>query len=152
MTDEEMTLIVSGLAWIEPAADGTFGFSADPGVGLWARMIPIIEGEEIVDVVAWERGAPSPWWLLRGNVTHLGRHAADLACASGRPLTLTATPERYLDYHAGHALCVVNWSADLRAIFEGVREIRCETPALARRLNAGLRDQAGRAEFDVKVA
>lgn len=152
MSDDEFTLICSGLAWIEPAGDGTFAFSPEPNVGIWARMIPIIEDDEIIDVVAWERGRPSPWWLLRGVATNLGWHAGDLACLTDRPLMLTATPERYLDYYAGRAACVLNWSTDLRALFEGVREVRCDSPTLARRLNASLRDQAARAGFDVRVA
>lgn len=141
--------ILAGLAWIEPSSDGSFAFAPAPGVGIWGRMIPVIEGGEIVDVVAWERDTPSAWWLLRRSVSLLGEHALRLALASGRPLILTSTPAKYLDFHAGRAACLLDWSTDLRLLFDGLTELRCDSPALERRVWQVVAEQARRPSFGV---
>lgn len=141
--------IASGLAWIEPASDGSFAFAPAPKVGIWARMLPVFDDDGIIDVVAWERGRPSPWWLYRRNLTVLGDHTIRLAALTGGAVQLTAFPEKYLDYYAGHAACIVDWAADLRGMFEGVREVRCDSPALERRLHETLSRQAAAVPFQV---
>jgi hypothetical protein len=148
-----MPFLASGLAWIEPAGDGTFTPSPEPNIGVWAHMLPIWDDDNsLIDVVAWEKSRPGVWWLMRRATTHLGRHAGDLACITRQEVWLTTTPDRYLCHYSGHAMCILDWSADLRPIFLGIRGIRCDSPALKQHLDATLAAQAARPEFDVRVA
>jgi hypothetical protein len=125
---------------IEPYRDGTFGYAADD-VGTLARQCPVLEHEELIDVVAWPLNGVSPWWTLRGVATLLGEHELRAAWWESRPARLVETPQAYLD-QAGECACVLDWSCDINTALGEAPGVECSTPALAIRLRRVLIEQA----------
>jgi hypothetical protein len=97
---------------------------------------------ELIDLVAWHPHQPGRWWLRTGAAVALGEVEIDRAGFLDLPLLLFATPSAWLWNHDREgrwpAACILDWSADPRLIFTGVK-ILCDTPALAERLEQAQR-------------
>lgn len=118
-------------ALIRASSDGTW----EPDeAGFDALLMPVTAlGGDIIDTVAWEFGRPAVWWLRRGIATFVGEHEIFLANQRERQVKLVATPKEYLA-HWGHAVCILNWTADVKAILGQInRGIICESAPLAAR-------------------
>jgi hypothetical protein len=109
-----------------------------------------LDSGEIIDTVAWVTERPGAWWLERRLATHLGDRALRCAGFLGRPIRLVARPAEWLAAPRG-AVCVLDWTTDLRALFRDVGGIHCSTLALARFLSDCL-DKQVRHTFRIKVA
>ncbi len=126
-------------------ADGTFdpdptGQDGQPMVVLGIKD----QDGELVDIVAWYSDAPERWYLRLGDETPiLGAHALALAAYYSRPLTLYPTPEAWLYARLRDrdqdAVSVLDWSVDLRPLFDGVSGVTCTAPGLESALYHSLR-------------
>jgi hypothetical protein len=87
MTDLDLAAEAApSFARIEPTADGSYQLVDD---GILAALLPVEDGDEPYDIVAWElMGLGSPWWQRTGNASYLGEFWRARALASGRPLRL----------------------------------------------------------------
>jgi hypothetical protein len=119
-------------AMIQVSADGTWQPAED---GFEALLLPVCEiGGAVIDIVAWQFGDPSIWWLRRGIATFIGEHELILARRDKRAVRLVGTPKEYLKQW-GHALCILNWRGDVRArLAQAPHGIICDTEALADRV------------------
>ncbi|MGE5537478.1 MAG: AAA family ATPase [Gemmatimonas sp.] len=90
--------------------------------------------EDPEDAVAWEPARPGAWWRRTGVATLLG--SDNIARAGTAPLAVHATPERWLAA-GGRGICVLDWSADLRALL-GEAQLVTDSAPLARRLDRAL--------------
>ena len=119
-------------ALIRGSSDGTWQPAEEDGFD--AMLIPIYTfGNVVHDVVAYEWHRPTVWWLRWGRATFAGEHELILAARDKRPTKLVATPREWL-HHSGLALCILDWSADVRAILaQAPNGIVCDSEALARR-------------------
>jgi len=137
--------------WIVGRSDGTFeGPFAEFGPGLIEADLlhclepvfdPLEEVGEVYDIIAWERGKPSPWWTHRGIVTVIGERELRQAVWEQRPARMLATPADYVSAH-GAGFVIIDWSADINRIIGEAAAIECATPALAERLSKMLVAQA----------
>jgi len=106
-----------------------------PGEGPTHLVQPIIDGGEIIDLVAWRSLQPFRWWLRSGLGWALGqdnwtyRSAWDV----GDPFAVHATPLDWL--RAGcNGICIVDWSApEVRELLTA-EALRVGTPALGEAL------------------
>ena len=131
-------------------ADGTF--APDPtGQGGQPMVILGVKDRygELVDLVAWHPDAPERWYFRIGDETPiLGAHALALAAYYRRSITVYPSPEKWLFArvrdrdHA--AACVLDWSVDLRPLFEGVPSVTCTAPGLEPALYRALREHEPR--------
>lgn len=150
MMDAVPSELIEPFAVILPSAAGTWE-PATGGDGLDACLLVARDADdEIVDVVAWELGSPSAWWLRWGEATILGALEVELCRLRERPLRVVPTPKAWLD-EAGCALCVLNWDARLLPILDGI-ELRPSSPALERRLRAKLAQEAAERVQIARVA
>ncbi len=127
-------------------ADGTFdpdptGQDGQPMVVLGVKD----RDGELVDIVAWYPTFPAKWYLRIGDETPiLGAHALALAAYYRRSITLYPTPETWLYARLRDrdldAVAVLDWSVDLRPLFEGVSGITCTAPGLEPALYHSLRN------------
>ncbi len=127
-------------------ADGTFdpdptGQDGQPMVVLGVKD----QDGELVDIVAWYPTVPAKWYLRIGDETPiLGAHALAMAAWYHRPVTLYPTPEAWLYARLRDrdqdAVCVLDWSVDLRPLLEGVSGVECADPQLEGRLHDSLRN------------
>jgi hypothetical protein len=135
-----------GVADIDADDSGFFTFIED---GRPALILP--EGDPydsgwlVVDeLIAVVVGEPGRWWLRRGDVPILGRGINDAHldyCATlGEPIMLYESPLGWLQA-GGRGLVVLDWTFNPLEHFVGLN-IRCETPALAKRLDARRCDAA----------
>jgi hypothetical protein len=152
---EEQWRLLRNPNWDEPEAygpewrgerrvllhDGGLWSPTEGTDGTLCLVLPVFSGDDLLDVVAWERARPKRLYRLHGIVTHLG--AADLAY-----VRWDATPTiKLADSVASWLLtpppcCViVDWTADLRRIFRHIAVIECPTAELGRYLNWRLAQQ-----------
>jgi hypothetical protein len=132
---------------IQTYSDGSFQ-RADSGQR--ASTCPVrMDSGEIIDTVAWFADCPGSWWLAARIATHLGDRALCHAAFLGKPIRLLPSPAAWLSSPEG-AVCVLDWSTDLRALFRDVPEIRCSTAALARHLSRRLDEQV-RHTYKIRV-
>jgi hypothetical protein len=96
----------------------------------------------ICDLVAWQPSDPYRWWVRTGSMPVLGEAEIDRAGCLDAPLLLLGTPHDWLLNHGkgGYwpAATVLDWSADPRTFFNGVR-IMADGEAVARQLEAAQR-------------
>ena len=120
-------------AQIEPREDGTFQLSK---AGRWALTIGVYDSDErLVDFVAYFRTEPSKWFLRRRTESPiLGACMIARAVDFRQPLRLYATPYTWL-LARGDGAAVIDWSVDLRGVFDQVPSIHCESRALKERLD-----------------
>lgn len=145
----EEDLIAGGVATIQTFSDGSFQF--DPDGPTLAKLLPVeADGGEIIDTVGWEFGSTAPWWLHRRVATHLGDAELRRAAWFGRPVRLVETPAAWLEL-GGLACCVLDWYADLRAVFRDVPQVVPETPVVEGWLRRALAEQAA-PTFDIRCA
>jgi hypothetical protein len=81
------------------------------------------------DSIAWRPEQPQQWWQSTGLATHLGEADRRCCCWDQSPIRLVATPKEWATTAAPRA-CVLDWTADLRALFGEVPEVRCASAAL----------------------
>jgi hypothetical protein len=132
--------------------DGTFRIAEHGEAGaIDAELLLVRDGDDldIIDAIAWPRDKRSPWWVMRGLVAILGDHELRAAWWDQRPVRLLETPRDWLHAH-GDGACIVDWEADLRAMFGDVTAVACATGALAARVCQTLQAQAAPA-FAVMV-
>ena len=120
-------------AQIAPREDGTFEWSKS---GRWALTVGVYDRDErLVDFVAYFSDDPSRWFLRRRTESPvLGASMIARAADFRQPLRLYATPDTWL-LARGDGAAVVDWSIDLRGVFDGVPSIHCESRALKERLD-----------------
>ncbi len=127
-------------------ADGTF--APDP-TGQDGQPMVILGVKdrygELVDLVAWHPDVPERWYIRIGDETPiLGAHALALAAYYRRSVTLYPSPEAWLYARLRDrdqdAVCVLDWSVDLRPLLEGVSGVECADPQLEGRLYDSLRN------------
>jgi len=136
-------LAISGCR-ILGAGDGTFRIAGHGEAGaIDAELLLVRDGDdlEIVDAITWPRDRRSPWWTMHGLVALLGDHELRAAWWDQRPVRLLETPRDWLHVH-GNGACIVDWEADLRAMFGDVAAVACATDALAARVRQTLQAQA----------
>ncbi len=127
-------------------ADGTFAPDPKDQAGQPVVVLGVKDQDgELVDIVAWHPDAPERWFLRLGDETPiLGAHALAVAAYYRRSVTLYPSPEKWLFArvrdrdHA--AVCVLDWSVDLRPLFEGVSGVTCTAPGLEPALYHSLRN------------
>ena len=101
--------------------------------GRVALIVGAFEGGSLLDLVAVS-GASFGLRTRRGHADLLGHDALEAARLYRTPLNLYENPWSWL--RAGHrGATVVNWRA-VPGLLADVAEIRCETAALARRVDA----------------
>jgi hypothetical protein len=126
------------MARTQTFSDGSFQY-ADSGPE--ALLCPVeLDSGEIVDTVAWFSERSADWWMERRIATHLGDRALRYAAFLQKPIRLLASPAAWLD-SPHEAICILDWSYDLRALFREVPEVRCATPALKTHLSHRLAEQ-----------
>jgi hypothetical protein len=130
-----------------PFSDGSFQHTDS---GPEAILCPVkLDGGEIIDTVAWFADQPGAWWLRHRIATHLGDRALRHAAFLGKPIRLLSWPADWVS-SPWDAVCVLDWTTDLRALFRDVPEIRCSTPALEKHLSDCL-DKQVRHGFKIRV-
>jgi hypothetical protein len=122
--------------FVMPKADGSFSFS-DSEDGVAVLLLQVWSGNDLLDVIAWQWGRPSPWWMLRRAATYLGHAELERRHLDGKPIRVVGTPQDWLR-DGGHAICVLDWSAPLSPLLRG-QQVICTTSGLQRRLDAKLR-------------
>ena len=126
-------------------ADGTFAPDPTDQDGQPMEILGVKDRYgEVVDIVGWHPDNPGRWWLRLGDECPiLGAKALALAAWYRRTVTLYPTPEAWLYARLRDrdqdAVCILDWSVDLRSLFEGVREVICTAPALESALYHALR-------------
>jgi hypothetical protein len=134
-------------ALIQTFADGSFQYYED---GLEALLCPVeVGGGEIIDTVGWFSGRPADWWLEHRIATHLGDRALRHAAFLEKPIRLLPSPEAWLA-SPEDAMCILDWTTDLRALFRDVPEIWCSTTALSKHLLRRLDEQV-RHTYEIRV-
>ena len=144
-------MIAISTARIAPAEDGTFSYSPQGSLAL-TLAVEDVSGD-MADIVGWFKNSHH-WWLRRGDQTPiLGARALAIASWHHEPIALYSNPESWLRAHRPggdvdrvHCVCVLRRDVDLRPLFEGVRSVQCETPALGRCLHDALH------QFDPVIA
>jgi hypothetical protein len=66
------------------------------GGAINAFIIPEIDGDQIVDLIAWKPDCPQRWYQRRGAASVLGLDNLRAARFLGEPLEVYANPERWL--------------------------------------------------------
>lgn len=105
-----------------------------------ALLMPIFDlySGDLVDVVAWEGHAPELWWLRYKRADFVGEAAIFLANREKHRVKLVTTPSEYLK-HWGRAICILNWTADIRAIVgQAEHGVMCAGPKVAARLRGAI--------------
>ena len=136
--------------------DSGFYQATDEGAGV--MVVP--EGQPdglgwktIDELVAFRTDRPGRWGVRRGGVPLLGvglnDALHDYAATLGEPIMLYENPSGWLQAD-GRGLVVLDWAFNPLDHFKGLN-IRCETPALAKRLDAR-RCAAARSAFVIEEA
>ena len=106
--------LMCGTARIQP--EGKF-YQPDAD-GTMAVIIPIIEGEVIVDLIAFQPAWPELWWLRRGEAPFLGGDALEWLWLDEPPLVFK-TPLAWLKAGAPHnGIAILDWSAARRHLLD----------------------------------
>lgn len=125
-----------GVHAITPSNDGTFGLSE---TGVRAVILAIAEYGDVLDLVAWPCVDPSRWWLRFRNADILGGDVLHHAAWTGGTVALFPTPWAWLQA-AGRGVCIIDWTADLTRLFDGVIVIQPTTRTLEFRFRARIRE------------
>ena len=132
--------------WVAPDADGTWQPTV-PDDGLYCCKLQVWGARsELLDVVAWEFGHPSPWWLRWGYANFLGLAAiwrAKVPALNQRVTRLVATPRDWLR-DRGESICILNWDAPLLPLLDDLGDVICETPALEAQLRSAIEIETNR--------
>lgn len=131
-------------ALIETFSDGSFQENEESGVE--ALICPIRDAYgEIIDAVAWQIGVPNIWWRYRCIGDVLGAPALLRASWESQELIIYETPRAWLAACPSPiAVCILDWSADLRSIFGLVHgPLTCETERLEQKFLSTLAEQRG---------
>ncbi len=102
------------------------------------------------DIVAWPVDDPNVWWTRRGLATVLGEHALFVAEWRGAAVRLYATPRDWLFSRDPMAVCIVDWSSNLRQALGAAPEVICQTAPLKSELERRLYQQV-RPAFAISV-
>jgi hypothetical protein len=136
-----------GLANIEPLGGGFYQRAEH---GKRAFIMPASGScDSPTDLIAWCRDEPGQWWRRLGAADLLNETAIEIAEAMSEPLTVHVTPLDWLR-GGGRGVVVLDWRANLRAGFSGVRRILAADHATAQRLNKALRSPPDQWEIRVR--
>lgn len=96
-------------AFIRPLANGTYEPYGEGGEvqGIPALQCPVITGDDVLDIVAWQWDEPGIWWLRLDQATWLGDHM--FRRGRRQKLLLVETPADYVANH-GECVCVLDWT------------------------------------------
>jgi hypothetical protein len=134
-------ILVSGDRTFQPDDDGFV-----------AALLPVEDHRGVrFDIVAWAVGNPAEWWTRWGLAEVLGESALTKADWRNEPVRLYATPERWLRSGNDMAVCILDWTANLRRILGQTPEVQCESTSLKFELERRLHAQTKPA-FDITVA
>lgn len=131
-------------AMVDVFSDGSFQENEESDIE--ALICPVRDPHgEVIDAVAWQIGNPNIWWRLRCVGAVLGAPALMRATWEPRELVVYETPSRWLAVMpADNAICILDWKADLRAIFGLVHgPLTCESERLEQKFLATLARQRG---------
>lgn len=106
--------------------------------GFSAMVIPVLENECVIDIIAFRTDQPARWWWRIGCATFLGAEHLQSLWGDG-PLRIAATPLEWLR-EGGEALTILDWDApyfDLMPLLSRERLI-CADDLLAVRLRKRL--------------
>jgi hypothetical protein len=92
-------------------------------------------GVVIEDIVATVFAGRGGCYRRLGSIDVLGQNAIGMARAHRSDIVVSHSPLTWLAGKCRGA-CLINWSADPRYVFHGIRNLRCETDQLSRRLAA----------------
>ncbi len=96
--------LMCGTARIQP--EGKF---YQPDDGIMAVITPIIDGGEVVDLLAWNTDCPARWWTRTGAHWALGADALDRLWLGDR-LKVFRSPRSWLQAGAPYnAVMVLDW-------------------------------------------
>ncbi len=131
------------LAVIVPEPGGRFEFAHDDSPSDVVVEIAAVRDDvgSVIDLVAWRPDQPRSWWLFQG-ATLLGEPAVSRAMwRDEHVIKLCETPASWAQRRDGRAACVLDWAIfDPVTEFSGLDRVECETPELAERLVARVRD------------
>lgn len=123
-----------GVARVGRCGDGLF--QLDEG-GNRALVVPVYEGDELVDLVAFFTSTPEQWSLRLGVGWALGLEESLERYRWGDPLPIHKTPLEWLRA-GGDGLCVVDWSSPEVKTLADFASLIVGDEALERRIIAAL--------------
>lgn len=119
--------------------------------GFPAMQIPVDDRfGEPYDIVAYAVDDPTVWWTRRGLATVLGEHALFVAEWRSEAVRLYATPRDWLFSRDPKAVCIIDWSSNLRRALGATPEVICQTTPLKAELERRLYQQVSPA-FAISV-
>lgn len=96
-----------GIAKVEPVDGGLYTPSSS---GVPAMIVPVFEGGDLIDLLAFRTAEPEHWWLRKGLGGLLGLWSGWGKHEWADSVRLHATPLEWLQA-GGEGLCVVDWDA-----------------------------------------
>lgn len=119
-----------------------------PGDGAPHLVQPLVEGRELIDLVAWRPAAPARWGLRTGLGWLLNVDTAFATRWDGNALDLYATPLDWLRADAQGAV-VVDWDAPDLGSLRSFEQVRCSGDMVRRRLRQVLERPGGLPRVEV---
>lgn len=106
--------------------------------GTTALLLPVIERDETVDIVAFHSSQLTRWWWRIGCGSMLGADLLNDGWPIG-PLRVVSTPLDWLRV-GGDAVCILDWSCPDYELspMRDREELVCDSPMLAARLRKRL--------------
>lgn len=133
-----------GTGNIELTSDRTFQFNDD---GTRACIVPVAADysycgfePSLIDLLAFKTDTPQRSWLLKDTAPVLNPMAIEKAAPSlglDEILNVHEHPLAWLQANRD-GVVVLDWSANLRFWFSGVRRIWCDNPDIAKKLSQAL--------------
>jgi hypothetical protein len=124
-----------GFGWAKPEADGTYTLNRETGQA--AAIIPVSDGESIVDLVAVSL-ATRRSRTRYGLAYILGFNEIALARIEGRPVRILRDPLEWL-LSGGAGVVVLSWNEEIRHELSDAAGIICRTDDFARTVDTALR-------------
>lgn len=108
-----------------------------PGDGLLHLILPVWDGGELIDLVAFRSGDPADWRLRTGLGLALGLQQGWERYYWQDEVTLSLTPLDWLR-NGAEGLCIVDWDAPDIAMMSSLPAITCPSRQAASRLRQAL--------------
>lgn len=128
--------------WVRASGNGSWTPCGEAPGAIWAHCLPVAGygSDALSDVLAWPWDRPGTWWRRTGRAGWLGDHLLDEP-PTGESVLVVETPADWLAQRQ-EAVCILDWSLDLAAIFHDAPDLVCSTKRLADRLIAALQHRA----------
>ena len=119
-----VTLIETSGRFFQPCSDGK-----------GALIVPVFEyqSEAPVDLLAFRLDDPGRFWLRTGDAVVLGRETVERAALFNETVIVHPTPLDWLRADC-FGVCILDWRANLRLLFDGCKSVVASSQPLARRL------------------